>query len=36
MIEPCHDLDFEAIWEIINDGAQAYRGIIPEDRWTQP
>jgi N-acetylglutamate synthase-like GNAT family acetyltransferase len=23
-------------WAIINDGAQAYRGIIPEDRWTEP
>jgi N-acetylglutamate synthase-like GNAT family acetyltransferase len=28
--------DFEAIWEIINDGAQAYKGIIPADRWHEP
>src|SRR4051794_10552421 len=24
------------IWQIINDGAQAYKGIIPADRWTEP
>src|SRR5262249_18517933 len=24
------------IWTIINDGARAYRGVIPEDRWTDP
>jgi hypothetical protein len=28
--------DFEMIWEIINDGAQAYKGIISADRWTEP
>ena len=28
--------DFEQIWAIINDGARAYEGIIPEDRWTEP
>jgi N-acetylglutamate synthase-like GNAT family acetyltransferase len=28
--------DFEVTWAIINDGAQAYRGTIPEDRWTEP
>ena len=36
MIRRCEDHDFEAIGEIVNDGAQAYRGIIPEDRWTEP
>lgn len=36
MIRRCEMEDFEAVWEIINDGAQAYRGIIPEDRWTEP
>ena len=36
MIRPCTDRDFEVIWEIINDGAQAYKGIIPADRWTEP
>src|SRR5471032_2109094 len=28
--------DFETIYTIVNDGAQAYRGIIPADRWTEP
>ena len=36
MIRRCDDRDFELIWTIINDGAQAYKGIIPEDRWTEP
>jgi len=28
--------DFEAILAIINDAAQAYRGVIPSDRWREP
>jgi GNAT superfamily N-acetyltransferase len=24
------------VWAIINDGAQAYKGIIPADRWAEP
>lgn len=36
MIRPCDDLDFEQTWSIINDGAQAYKGIIPADRRTEP
>jgi hypothetical protein len=36
MIRRCGDRDFEAIWAIINDGAQAYKGIIPADCWTEP
>jgi GNAT superfamily N-acetyltransferase len=36
MIRRCDDDDFEAIHAIINDGAQAYRTIIPADRWTDP
>jgi N-acetylglutamate synthase-like GNAT family acetyltransferase len=36
MIRRCDDQDFELIWAIINDGAQAYRGTIPEDRWAEP
>lgn len=28
--------DFEAILAIINDAAQAYRGVIPNDRWREP
>lgn len=36
MIRRCDNHDFELIWAIINDGARAYKGIIPEDRWTEP
>src|SRR3979411_896479 len=36
MIRRCDARDFESIWTIINDGAQAYKGIIPADRWTDP
>jgi N-acetylglutamate synthase-like GNAT family acetyltransferase len=36
MIRRCDDRDFETIWAIVNDGAQAYKGIIPPDRWTEP
>jgi len=28
--------DFDAILAIINDAAQAYRGVIPSDRWHEP
>jgi len=36
MIRRCDDRDFDLIGEIINDGARAYKGIIPEDRWAEP
>lgn len=36
MIRPATAADFERIHEIINDAAQAYRGIIPADRWHEP
>jgi GNAT superfamily N-acetyltransferase len=36
MIRRCDERDFDLIWAIINDGAQAYKGIIPADRWTEP
>ena len=36
MIRRCDPRDFESIWAIIHDGAQAYKGIIPADRWTEP
>jgi GNAT superfamily N-acetyltransferase len=36
LIRQCNDDDFEAIYEIINDAALAYKGIIPEDRWKEP
>lgn len=36
MIRPCTEHDFDEIWTIINDGASAYRRVIPEDRWSEP
>lgn len=36
MIRRCDESDFDVIWGIVNDGAQAYKGVIPADRWTQP
>jgi len=35
-IRQCAAADFEEAYEIINDAAQAYKGIIPEDRWKEP
>lgn len=36
MIRPCTADDFETVLAIINDGAQAYRSVIPQDRWHDP
>ncbi|OGP67975.1 MAG: GNAT family N-acetyltransferase [Deltaproteobacteria bacterium RBG_16_44_11] len=36
MIRKCLDDDFYTICEIINDAAQAYKGVIPPDRWHEP
>ena len=36
MIRKCMDSDFETIFEIINDAAQAYKGTIPADCWHEP
>jgi GNAT superfamily N-acetyltransferase len=36
MIRATTDADFDAILEIVNDAAQSYRGVIPEDCWRQP
>ena len=36
MIRRCDTHDVQSICEIINDGAQAYKGMIPADRWTEP
>jgi N-acetylglutamate synthase-like GNAT family acetyltransferase len=35
-IRTCTTDDFETIHAIINDAAQAYRGVIPADRWKEP
>jgi GNAT superfamily N-acetyltransferase len=36
MIRRCNEHDFDQIWSIVNDAAQAYKGVIPADRWTEP
>lgn len=36
MIRQCADEDFDVIYEIINESATAYKGIIPPDRWKEP
>jgi len=36
MIRRCWPADRDAILEIVNDAAGAYRGIIPPDRWREP
>jgi N-acetylglutamate synthase-like GNAT family acetyltransferase len=36
MIRQCKDSDFDVIYSIINDAAQAYKGVIPMDRWKVP
>ncbi len=35
-IRPCIETDFETIFEIVNDGASAYKGVIPSDCWKEP
>ena len=36
MIRDCTKFDFDKIYEIINDAATAYCGIIPADCWKEP
>jgi N-acetylglutamate synthase-like GNAT family acetyltransferase len=36
MIRQATDEDFDEIFNIINDAAIAYKGIIPPDRWHEP
>jgi N-acetylglutamate synthase-like GNAT family acetyltransferase len=36
MIRRSRDADLDAILAIVNDAAQAYRGVIPADRWHEP
>jgi GNAT superfamily N-acetyltransferase len=35
-IRPCRDGERDAIVEIVNAAAEAYRGVIPADRWHEP
>ena len=36
MIRPGLAEDFDEIFAVINDGAIAYKGVIPADRWHEP
>lgn len=36
MIRDCGPADLDAIYEVINDAASAYRGIITPDCWQEP
>jgi GNAT superfamily N-acetyltransferase len=35
-VRPCRDDERAAILAIVNAAAQAYRGVIPADRWHEP
>jgi GNAT superfamily N-acetyltransferase len=35
-IRPCRDDELTAILAIVNAAAEAYRGVIPADRWREP
>ena len=35
-IRRCSEQDLPAIFSIVNDAAQAYKGVIPPDRWHDP
>ena len=36
MLRQCTDADVTAVCAIINDAAQAYRGVIPSECWRDP
>jgi GNAT superfamily N-acetyltransferase len=36
VIRKCHNDDLEAMAAIVNAAAEAYRGVIPADRWHDP
>ena len=36
MIQRCSQSNRQEIYEIINDAASAYKGVIPADRWHEP
>jgi len=36
MIKRCSDVELESILSVINDAAQAYYGVIPQDAWHEP
>ena len=36
MIRKLQTADLNSILHVVNDGAEAYRGVIPKDRWKEP
>lgn len=36
MIQKCSKKDFDRLYSVINDAAQAYKGKIPSDCWHEP
>jgi GNAT superfamily N-acetyltransferase len=36
MISKLPPAEFNSILHVVNDAAEAYRGVIPEDRWKEP
>ena len=36
MLRTCHASDIETIYNIVNDAATAYQGVIPPDCWHEP
>jgi GNAT superfamily N-acetyltransferase len=36
MIRRCEEADFERVYEIVNEAARAYEGVIPADRYSEP
>ena len=36
MISKLEPTEFNSILHVVNDAAEAYRGVIPEDRWKKP
>jgi len=36
LIRKLQEVDLGAVLAIVNDAAQAYRGVIPADRWREP
>ena len=36
MIRKLLPSDFDSLLDVMNDAAQAYKGVIPDDRWKEP
>jgi GNAT superfamily N-acetyltransferase len=36
VIRPCTERDLREMYEVINEAARAYRGVISADRWREP